>query len=141
MEDDILNQVRIFNRFFTAKLNIFNRYVLGTSYSLVEGRIIGEIGRNDGCNANNIAEQLHMDKSYLSRILIRLESNGLINRVVSEVDSRIKQLSLTEHGRQLYEELEFLSDKQVEDMLSGLSNEKVDQLLKSMHFIQSTLGE
>lgn len=141
MEENILKQVRVFNRFFTAKLNVFNRYALGTSYSLVEGRIIGEIGRNEGCSANNIAEFLNMDKSYLSRILKRLESNGLISRIVSDGDIRKKHLSLTKSGHELFEKLEILSDKQVEDMLSGLSNVQVEQLLKSMRFIQSTLGE
>lgn len=74
MDAVVLKQVRVFNRFFTAKLNIFNRYALGTSYSLVEGRFIGEIGRNEGCTASDIAECLHMDKSYLSRILAKFEA-------------------------------------------------------------------
>ena len=140
MEHSTLKIIREFNRFFTAKLNVFDRYALGTSYSLVEGRIIGEIGRNEGCTAINIADDLNMDKSYLSRILGKLDLDGLINKVVSDKDSRKKHLSLTKKGRELFDELEVLSDKQAENMLHGLSNEQVEQLLKSMYFIRATLG-
>ncbi len=141
MEESILRNVRTFNRFITAKLNVFNRYALGTSYSLVEGRIIGEIGRNEGCSANSIVEYLNMDKSYLSRILRKLESDGLINRMVSEGDSRKKHLHLTKRGLKLFMELELLSDMQVEDMLSGLNNDQVEKLMDCMCFIQTTLGD
>ena len=141
MEDNTLKKVREFNRFFAVKLNLFNRYALVTSYSLAEGRILGEIGRNEGCTANSIAENLHLDKSYLSRILIKLDSAGLINRIVSDDDSRKKQLWLTPSGRELFEELEVLSDKHAENMLSGLSGEQIKHLLECMRFIQSTLEE
>jgi hypothetical protein len=63
MEDTALKQVRVFNRFFTARLSVFNRYALGTAYSLVEGRSIGKIGRNEGCMANTIAEGLNVIKA------------------------------------------------------------------------------
>lgn len=141
MEDHILEQVRFFNRFYTARLNVFNRYALGTAYSLVESRIIVEIGRNEGCTANMIAKHLNMDKSYLSRILAKLESAGLVNRVVSGSDNRRKHLNLTPGGHKLFAELERLSNKQAADMLSGLDHEQIEELLKSMQFIQSALGE
>jgi DNA-binding MarR family transcriptional regulator len=139
MDDQVLKQVRVFNRFLTARLSVFNRYALGTTYSLVEGRIIGEIGRNEGCTANKIAEDLNMDKSYLSRILSRLEPQGLIKRVVSDTDNRMKHLTLTLEGRALFLELERLSDQQAADMVAGLDDEQIEGLLKSMHYIQATL--
>lgn len=140
MEKDTLQIVREFNRFFAANLNVFDRYALGTAYSLVEGRIVGEIGRDEGCTAIRIAETLKMDKSYLSRILRKLESDGLISKMVSAEDNRKKLLHLTPKGRELFEELERLSDKQAEKMLSGLGSEQVEQILNSMRFIQTLLG-
>lgn len=141
MEEKILSQVRAFNRFFAVELSVFDRYVLGTAYSLVEGRIIGEIGRNEGCSANRIAEELNIDKSYLSRVLAKLETKGLISRLPSAGDGRKKQLKLTEAGRELYNRLEVLSDKQAEDMLKEVEPEQIGKLLESMRFIQTALGK
>lgn len=141
MEEQILSQVRAFNRFFAVELSVFDRYVLGTAYSLVEGRVIGEIGRNEGCSANRIAEDLNIDKSYLSRVLAKLETKGLISRLPSAGDGRKKQLKLTEAGRELYNKLEVLSDKQAEDILKEVEPEQIGELLESMQFIQTALGK
>lgn len=140
MDEAIREQVRAFNRFFAVKIRVFNRYAFETPYSLVEGRIIGEIGRQTGCTANEIADTLDMDKSYLSRVLGKLEDAGLIDKSVSGSDSRKKHLYLTDKGRILFDELEGLSDAQVADMLSGLSPVQMEKLSKSMHTIQSILG-
>ncbi|SCP98717.1 MarR family winged helix-turn-helix transcriptional regulator [Anaerobium acetethylicum] len=141
MEEQILSQVRAFNRFFAVELSVFDRYVLGTAYSLVEGRVIGEVGRNEGCSANRIAEDLNIDKSYLSRVLAKLETKGLISRLPSAGDGRKKQLKLTEAGRELYNKLEVLSDKQAEDILKEVEPEQIGELLESMQFIQTALGK
>jgi DNA-binding MarR family transcriptional regulator len=141
MQDVLRKQVRGFNRFFAVKLRFFNRYVFGTAYSLIEGRIIGEIGRNAGCTANQIAESLDMDKSYLSRVLAKLENSGLIDKLVSENDSRKKHLNLTPNGHVLFNELEELSNAQVDDMLAGLDAGQIEQVLQSMRCIQSILGD
>ncbi len=141
MDASALNAVRSYNRFFAAKLNVFDRYALGTTYTLVEGRIIGEIGRHDDCTANKISEIMNMDKSYLSRILAQLESKDLISRKISDKDGRQKILSLSDIGMALFNQLEFLSIKQAEKMLSGLDGEQVEKVLSCMRFIQSTLGE
>jgi DNA-binding MarR family transcriptional regulator len=140
MDEIIREQVRAFNRFFAVKIRVFNRYAFETPYSLVEGRIIGEIGRQSGCTANEIAETLDMDKSYLSRVIGKLEDAGLITKSVSDSDTRKKHLYLTEKGRKLFTELEQLSNAQVADMLSGLNSEQMERLSESMHTIQSILG-
>ena len=140
MDEDLRNQVRAFNRFFAVKIRVFNRYVFGTSYSLVEGRVIGEIGRQPGCAANQVAEILDMDKSYLSRVVGKLEDACLIAKAISEDDNRKKHLYLTENGQILFDELDSLSDAQVEDMLTGLSMEQIKKLADSMNTIQQILG-
>ncbi len=140
MEKRVLEQVRSFNRSIAVQLNVFNRYALGTEYSLVESRIIVEIGRDDRCTANKLAAALRMDKSYLSRILAKLEAGGLLDRLPVEEDGRKKQLSLTKAGKVLYGELDKRSDQQVEAMLEGIRPDQIEKLLESMQFIQKIIG-
>lgn len=140
MEENILQEIRTFNRFFAAKLSVFNRYALGTSYSLVEGRIIGEIGRNKNCTAKKIAHELNIDKSYLSRILTNFEKKKLVKRLTSATDGREKYLILTKKGKELFEEFEFLSNRQATELLNGLSTEQISKVLESMRYIHSSLN-
>ncbi len=136
MNPSTLSSIRKFNRFITVQLKVFDRYALGTKYSLVEGRIIGEIGRHQGCSANEISAVLKMDKSYLSRILKSMISQGLVKRYQSELDKRVKVLELTAEGNELYDTLEMLSNQQVGSMIDHLNRQETKQLLECMTKVQ-----
>lgn len=136
-----LDDVRAFNRFYAVQLNVFDRYALGTTLTLTEGRIIGEIGRHDDCTANDLCDFLHVDKSYLSRMLQKFEKNGLIERVVDKADQRKKMIKLTAAGQRDFEKLEHLSNEQAAHMLTSLNETQKKKLIDSMHYIQSVLEE
>lgn len=57
----------------------------------------------DGLTAGELAERIHLDKSTLTGILSRLESDshGLITRTGDENDGRSVRVVLTERGRKL----------------------------------------
>lgn len=54
-----------------------NKGYLGTSFSWPESRVLFEIYTNQGINATELCEHLNMDKSYVSRILAKLEKKKL----------------------------------------------------------------
>lgn len=56
---------------------------------------------HDDVPAGELAERIHLDKSTLTGILIRLEHNGLIARNSDENDGRSVRVTLTEKGRKL----------------------------------------
>lgn len=55
----------------------------------------------DDVPAGELADRIHLDKSTLTGILIRLEHNGLIERNSDENDGRSVRVTLTEKGRKL----------------------------------------
>jgi DNA-binding MarR family transcriptional regulator len=55
----------------------------------------------DDVAAGELAARIHVDKSTLTGILIRLEKRGLITRENDEDDGRSVRVSLTEKGRKL----------------------------------------
>jgi DNA-binding MarR family transcriptional regulator/GNAT superfamily N-acetyltransferase len=136
MEDEDLRTVRDFNRSFAVRINVFDRHALGTRYSLTEGRIIIEIGRAEGCQATEIAQGLSLDKGYLSRILARLEQQGIVERDTSPHDARAKRLNLTAQGRADYADLEKRSDQQAAALLAGLTEAQTRQAVACMETLQ-----
>ncbi|MCB0664283.1 MAG: winged helix-turn-helix transcriptional regulator [Saprospiraceae bacterium] len=140
MQDIIINQVRDFNRFYTNFLGIVNRYILGSSYSLPEARILFEINRKKKVSAAEIVKLLQIDKGYLSRILTNFEKKGLTKRVISELDGRVYLTSLTTSGRKEFSAIDQASADHINRMISQLDHEERVELLAAMQTIKSLLS-
>ncbi len=60
---------------------------------------------NDECSLRmqDLAHRVHLSQSALSRLVSRLESDGLLNRAACADDRRSVYLTITAKGRALYE--------------------------------------
>ena len=52
-----------------------------------------------------LAQLMHCDNSNMTGIVDRLEERGLVERTASAGDRRVKLIALTEHGREIREQL------------------------------------
>ncbi|MPY61038.1 MarR family winged helix-turn-helix transcriptional regulator [Streptomyces spongiae] len=57
------------------------------------------------CRVQNIADQVHLSQSALSRLIGRLEKDGLVKRSVCQEDRRGVYVVLTQKGRDLHAEV------------------------------------
>jgi DNA-binding MarR family transcriptional regulator/GNAT superfamily N-acetyltransferase len=138
MADDVA-AFRRFNRMHTRLIGTLNEKLLSTPYSLPEARIIYELATRAAPKAKEIAEALSMDAGYLSRVLGKFESAGLLRRKVSKQDSRCADLILTRRGRTAFDTLNALSEKQARTILEGLSLSDRTQLILSIQAIEEIL--
>lgn len=137
----IINQVRRFNRFYSRILGVFNKNVFDLNYSLVEMRILGEINRNSGTTAIDLIQFLDIDKSYISRILSKLEKDNLIYRRKDGNDNRKYHLFLSEKGEKLNQYVELKSDQKIKHLLKGIDAKEIESLVASMQNIENILGK
>src|SRR5262249_41744067 len=84
---------------------------------------------------------LDLDAGYLSRILQRFESDGLLARTPSPADRRQSLLSLTGAGRDAFAPLDAASREQVGALLSRLSGPGQADLMEAMERIEVLLGD
>ena len=141
-EDELetrIDAVRHFNRFFTRRIGVLREGLLHTPHSLTEARILFEIANRDEPTASDLARELGLDPGYLSRMLARLEQQGLIDKVRSEADARRRLLSLTPAGKEAYSLLDSRSREEVAEMLGELSEGGQRRLLEAMRTIESVL--
>jgi DNA-binding MarR family transcriptional regulator/GNAT superfamily N-acetyltransferase len=131
--------VRKFNRFFTRQIGVLREGLLHSPYSLTEARILFELGQGNQVTASKLGRALGLDAGYLSRILGRLEQQGLLEKVRSETDGRQLLLSLTAEGRKAFAFLDQRSHEEVSEILADLSEEDQLRLLKAMQTIESVL--
>jgi DNA-binding MarR family transcriptional regulator/GNAT superfamily N-acetyltransferase len=136
-----IDAVRRFNRFFTRRIGVLREGLLHTPYSLTEARILFEIAHRDDPTASDLSRELGLDPGYLSRILARLERQGLIDKVRSETDARRRILFLTVTGKDAFSLLDSRSCEEVAEMLDELPEGDQQRLLEAMRIIESILDK
>ncbi|MGE8002550.1 MarR family winged helix-turn-helix transcriptional regulator [Lysinibacillus sp. NPDC093216] len=136
MDKEIIYDIRQFNRFYTKVLGLFNNQILDTYYSLTEARILFEISERTECIANILVQELNIDRSYMSRILRKLEKEELIEKKSSTIDSRKNLLLLTKKGEELLEKINIQSDQQIIQLFSGLTDSEINVIRNSMMVIK-----
>lgn len=132
--------IRKFNRFYLPYFNLLTQKYLNTEYSMAEARILYEIYENREISARDIVSNLHVDKSYLSRILKKFESKSFIKREPLADDSRRALIYLTKNGKTLAESLIMESNDQVEKSIMGISDHDLDKLSYHLEQIIEILG-
>lgn len=139
VNDNIIADIRRFNRFYTNRLGVLDRHVLDTGYSLTEARVIIEIGIMGQCIANNLVDILEIDRSYMSRIIAKLCKDGLIIKSKITLDNRTSLIRLTLKGTALYHQINEKSDEQIVRLVEGLSQKEIKEIHASMLLIQKKL--
>ncbi|WP_343689022.1 MarR family transcriptional regulator [Chitinophaga sp.] len=139
MSKAVIQEIRAFNRFYTDLIGLLNKHLLNSAYSLSEVRIMYEIHTAGAVQASQIMGAMDIDKSYLSRILKKLERDEVIVRKASEQDGRAVVVSLTEQGEELFQELTRLTEEQVGGLIAHLSEQEQEDLVGHMHAIRKIL--
>ncbi|PEP98185.1 MarR family winged helix-turn-helix transcriptional regulator [Bacillus toyonensis] len=141
MDKEIIYDIRQFNRFYTKVLGLFNNQILDTDYSLTEARILFEISERTECIANNLVQELNIDRSYMSRILRKFEREELIEKKSSIKDSRKNLLFLTKKGEELLDIIHIQSDEQINHLFNELSDSEINEIRISMMIIKEKLDK
>ena len=140
-EDAAVAAVRGFNRFYTNVIGLLRGKYLDTPYSLTEARLLFELAQRDTSEVTDLRRTVDIDPGYLSRILARFESDGLIGRQRSAADGRRQVIRLTDHGRDVVAGLDAQSAEQTRDMLADLRDDDQRRLLDAMRVITETLTQ
>jgi len=135
-----VGEVRRFNRFFTRRIGVLREGLLHGPYSLTEARVLFELARGEDVSASELSHELGLDPGYLSRILVRFEQGGLLDRVISESDGRRRLLRLTTVGEDAFAELDRRSREEVSGMLEGIPERDQRRLLEATRTIEEILG-
>jgi DNA-binding MarR family transcriptional regulator/GNAT superfamily N-acetyltransferase len=139
--EERIADVRRFNRFFTRQIGALREGLLHSPYNLTESRILYEVANRDNLTAADLCRELGLDAGYLSRILARLESQGVLEKVPSPNDGRQRLLRLTPAGQEAFTLLDQRSREEVGEMLAEHTEEEQVRLLKAMHTIESILDK
>jgi DNA-binding MarR family transcriptional regulator/GNAT superfamily N-acetyltransferase len=139
--EDLVAEVRAFNRFYTNVIGVLREGLLGTRYSLTEARVIFELAQREATEVSHLRKVLDVDGGYLSRTLSRFEADGLVQKQRSALDGRRQVIRLTARGRRAFRTLDERSATEARALLGRVGEEDQRRLLGAMTTIRDLLGE
>ncbi|MDA0166462.1 helix-turn-helix domain-containing GNAT family N-acetyltransferase [Solirubrobacter ginsenosidimutans] len=112
--------LRDFNRFYTTRLGMTRHGLHKTDHPLAEARVLYELGAHGVLETSALKDALAIDAGQLSRLVKRLQEQGLIHRTASPADARRQQVELTGEGEAAFARLDQGSREEVGALLDAL---------------------
>ena len=138
-EQEVIDQIRNFNRFYTDIIGLLDQHFLNSPFSLTEGRVLYEICNTQDCSAKKIRKNIIIDEGYLSRILDNFVKRGLIRKTPSSIDGRLRIIVPTEKGEREFSKLNDNSNRLISQMIEKLSETEHEDLLNKLEGIRTLL--
>lgn len=135
-----VDAVRRFNRFYTRQIGVLSRGYLNSPFSLAQVRVLYELAHREKLTASDLADDLGLDKGYLSRLLQGFQTRGLVAKRTAEGDGRQRVLSLTAQGRRVVAPLETRARQQIGAILKRLGPDEQRRLVEAMSAIEGLLA-
>src|ERR1700761_7332714 len=123
--------VRRFNRSYTQRIGVLDDSFLGLGMPLGQARLLFEIGAAPA-TTRGLRDRLGLDSGYLSRLLRRLEEEGLVDVSTDPGDRRRRLVRLTEAGQDRWQELERRSDDQARLIVDPLTERQRERLARAL---------
>ena len=123
-----IDKIRSAARHMVRELGFMQKGLAGTELSPSAVHTIIELGYSTVTNASGLGALLHLEKSSVSRLVQKLQNEGLIEVRSDTTDKRSRVLSLTQDGTTLLGEIEGFARRQLRSALDLLSASDVAQI-------------
>ncbi|SLN39884.1 helix-turn-helix domain-containing GNAT family N-acetyltransferase [Ruegeria meonggei] len=123
-----IDRMRSAARSIVRELGFMQKGLAGTELSPSAVHTIIELGYGTVENAGDLGRLLHLEKSSISRLVQKLENEGLIEGGPHPSDKRSRILSLTPNGRNLLGDVEKYARRQLRSALDVLPADDVSQI-------------
>lgn len=128
MEKEIFN---IPIRRLAAKLSLIVQREVLRPYGLriQEWRVLWSLDREGDAHLRELARRASVDPSHVSRLLVKFERDGIVERYPDPGDGRRTMFRTTPKGRALYEEVRPIATRVSHRFQELYSDEEYDQLM------------
>lgn len=136
MDDtDRIAEIRRFNRAFARWLRLFNEHYSKTEFSPAESRLFYELAAAGHASAVDLARAMGVDPAYMSRMVQKLVSLGLVAVTPGTADRRRSELALTRDGDQVFARQNLAADESIANLIAPLTETERGELVSAMQTI------
>lgn len=94
-----------------------------------------EIGLVEEISLIDLANQLNLDKSTMSRTVNSLVNHGLVERLINSENRRYVKIKLTEEGQDAFSKINTIFDLYLKDVFESISENKRAQVMESLEIL------
>ena len=131
--------VRAFGLLSTDRSPCGKAMHVSEAHALMELRACDE--RGDAPTLRGLREALQIDKSNVSRLCRRLQTQGLVDCQPCDEDGRAKRLTLTPKGRALADEIDAASRKRFDALVAALPKASGEAIIESLEALTAAIRE
>jgi MarR family transcriptional regulator, organic hydroperoxide resistance regulator len=122
----------------TFRLNqLLNQDLRKLGLTISNWRILAVLDVNETASINELVEYAMIEQSTVSRLISRMEEDGLVRRDRIDEDGRVRSISMTEEGREKYDIVQKITLSHSERALIGLSGTEkalLESLIAKMRY-------
>ena len=142
MEDNFENNIGFLLHDVTRLMKkLFDRKMSTLKLTRSQWWVLNFLYFNEGINQSDFSILLDIEKAPLSRLLLRMEKKGWIERRNDKKDKRIKTLFLTKKIKPLIIDMRDMANSTRKSALSGLSDKEQTLFRQSLKKIKQTLSQ
>ena len=123
--------LRHFNRAWSQRVGVLDESFLGSGRPIGPSRLLFELG-SASVSVRELRDRTGLDSGYVSRLLRRLEREGLVRTEVDPDDARRRRVSLTADGRLARQDLDDRSERLARDLVAPLSDGQQSRLADAL---------
>jgi len=116
----------------------FHAQVRTTGLTVTEWRVLSSLLGSEGETIGRLAYLTLTKQPTLSKLVHRLERDGLVQRTREEDDRRQTRVQLTDHGEQLAQQLCDQALRHQESVLAPLTHDQATALLDTLQMLMGT---
>lgn len=121
--------------FMRLSMHNFLRYSRESGFSMSQIGALFHIHRMGCIGVTDLADDLGVTSAAASQFLEQLVQQGLISRTEDPSDRRVKQIVLTDKGRQTLQESIHARQSWLEDLASSLSSSEKEQVAAALNIL------
>ena len=117
----------------------FDRCLKALNVTRSQWWVLAYLSRKDGMTQSKLAEELDLGKVAIGGLIRRLEKSGYVRREADVDDGRINRVFLQPKGKLLITKLRKISHQFNQQILSGLSNSKLETTATTLEALKANL--
>jgi DNA-binding MarR family transcriptional regulator len=121
--------------FMQRSMRGFLGYIKDSGLSMSQLGAMFQIRHRGSSGVSDLGDRLDMTSSAASQLLERLVQQGLVLRSEDPSDRRVKQLVLTDKGRQVLQESVRARQNWLSDLAETLSSHEKETIIAALHIL------
>jgi DNA-binding MarR family transcriptional regulator len=130
MDKNYMRHFREILRIFDREIFLQNNASCCNGISLAQCHTLLEIEKNSEISVSELAKNLSLDKSTVSRTVDGLVNIKMVDRIIPKENRRKAMINLTDNGKQVCSTINYTNDSYIRKVLHDFTTEEREEFLR-----------